>query len=190
MKTSFLISDDEFISPEMQSHIENVFLNSGSFPWLLNLRTNDYLDKNNDTFQFTHPFFMDEEICSEYYPVAINLFNSFLNKHGLSCSKLIRAKANLTTKNNELECQEPHIDTDIEHKVFLYYINDSDGDTIFYKDDVDLSSPVKEKQNLLIDKRVSPLKGRAVVFDGMTYHSASNPKINNLRAVINIAYIE
>jgi hypothetical protein len=189
MNENSIIIDNSFISIEKQSFIKNLLIDSGSFPWLLNLKTNDYLNKNKDTFQFTHPFFMNEEICSEYYPVVFELFNSFLIKHNIKCSKIIRAKANLTTKNENLESQEPHIDTNVPHKVFLYYVNTSDGDTIFYKDDIDLSMPVRRHEDLSIHEKVSPEIGKAINFNGLIYHSASNPKNNDLRAVINITYL-
>lgn len=189
MPTDFIV-DENFISSDFKNQIEDLLIKSGSFPWLLNLKTNDYLNQNNDTFQFTHPFFMDGQICSSYYNIIANLFNSFLNKHNITCSKIIRAKANLTTKNIDLPSQEPHIDTDINHKVFLYYVNNSDGNTIFYRNNVDVSRPIRKVEDLNILESVSPSKGKAICFDGLTYHSASNPKINDLRAVINIAYIE
>ena len=70
----------------------------------------------------------------------------------------------------------PHIDSDIHHWVCLYYINDSDGDTIFYDNN---------KNEV---KRVSPKKGRIAFFDGSIYHSSGAPsKIH--RAVINYNFL-
>lgn len=190
MTLSNVIIDDNFLSQSKQDELLHLFISSGIFNWHLNLKTNDYINKDRDTFQFTHSFFMNGESQSEYYNLVMGVFNDFLNKHNLKCTKIIRAKANLSIKNNKVEHLEPHIDTNIPHKVFLYYINDSDGPTIFYSDKVDELKPIRAENDLIKNKEVNPLKGRAINFDGLTYHSASSPKHNDFRAVINIAYLD
>ena len=57
----------------------------------------------------------------------------------------------------------------------LYYVNDTDGDTIFYNDN---------EEEI---KRVSPKKGRVVFFDGSIMHSASTPTQTH-RAIINFSF--
>ena len=68
-------------------------------------------------------------------------------------------------------------DTDLTgYKSLIYYVNDSDGDTIFFND------------NLKEIKRVNPKKGKAVLFDSNILHCGSNP-INTLnRVVINFIF--
>ena len=85
-----------------------------------------------------------------------------------------------------------HIDLVFPHTVFLYYINDSDGDTIildklhnegdpfFLENDYDFSNDKVE--------RVSPKKGRVVVFNGFQYHAAGIPK-KDPRCVLNFNVI-
>ena len=70
---------------------------------------------------------------------------------------------------------KPHVDMSQPHLVCLYYVNDSDGDTIFFDD------------NGKEIKRASPKKGRVVLFDGSIYHSAGIPQ-NNHRAIINFCF--
>jgi hypothetical protein len=69
--------------------------------------------------------------------------------------------------------QTPHTDQDDPHLVFLYYVTDADGDTVFYKDD----------RKTIINK-ISPKKGRIAVFDGSIPHSGSSPT-KSTRIVIN-----
>lgn len=70
----------------------------------------------------------------------------------------------------------PHIDTHEPHIVVLYYVLDSDGDTVFFNNDKK------------IIKSVTPKKGSVVVFNGNTYHSNYLP-IENNRSVINFNVI-
>lgn len=66
----------------------------------------------------------------------------------------------------------PHVDLNIKHLVVLYYVNDSDGDTVFF----DSSGK--------IFKTVKPTKGRMVFFDGQILHAAGIPKTSH-RCVVN-----
>ena len=68
----------------------------------------------------------------------------------------------------------PHVDNENPHKVILYYINDADGDTFFFKDDE-------------IIHRETPERGKLVIFDGSIYHSSSPPS-KNIRMTLNINY--
>jgi hypothetical protein len=56
----------------------------------------------------------------------------------------------------------------------LYYVKDSDGDTVLYKDD--------KKTELM---RVQPKANRAVIFDSRTWHTGELPVKNQTRIVIN-----
>ena len=71
----------------------------------------------------------------------------------------------------------PHIDMKRKHLVVLYYVCDSDGDTIIYNER-------EESNSYTIKKSVTPKKGRTVLFDGSLYHTAQQP-INNIRCVVN-----
>lgn len=80
-----------------------------------------------------------------------------------------------------------HIDIPFEHLVVLYYVNDTDGDTFIFDKFADLDnlkSPTLNENEANITKRVSPKKGRALVFDGRRYHSSSAPT-KNIRCIIN-----
>ena len=72
----------------------------------------------------------------------------------------------------------PHIDIhNKEHLVALYYVCDSDGDTIIYNER-------KESESYTIKQRVTPKQGRIVIFDGWLMHTAEQP-LNNTRCVVN-----
>jgi hypothetical protein len=80
-----------------------------------------------------------------------------------------------------------HIDIPFEHLVVLYYVNDTDGDTFIFDKFADLNnlkSPTLNENDASIIKKVSPKKGRALLFDGRRYHSSSAPT-KNIRCIIN-----
>lgn len=76
--------------------------------------------------------------------------------------------------DTKLDYAKPHTDfgPNVPHWVVLYYVNDSDGDTVFF-----------DNNNNIIE-RVTPKKGRVVLFNGNILHSGGIPK-SNPRCVIN-----
>ena len=71
-----------------------------------------------------------------------------------------------------LEHYAPHTDLNIEHTVMIYYVNDADGDTILFNDHGDVM------------QRVTPKKGRVLVFDGSILHGGGIPK-KGPRCIVN-----
>lgn len=71
---------------------------------------------------------------------------------------------------------QPHIDLEFPHFGCIYYINDSEGDTVFYNDDKN------------IKKSISPKQGRLVVFDGSIPHSSSRPAKTH-RRILNFNFM-
>ena len=49
---------------------------------------------------------------------------------------------------------------------------------------LDLISVTKESNQYTIKKRVTPKKGRVVIFDGILMHTAEQP-LNNTRCIVN-----
>ena len=70
-----------------------------------------------------------------------------------------------------------HVDIKQPHTVILYYVNDADGDTFFF-----------DRNRECVD-RITPKKGRAVVFDGLTLHASSMPS-KNYRISLNLGYAD
>ena len=94
--------------------------------------------------------------------------------------QVYRVKSNLQfnvtgcKKTNHLPI---HMDKITEgDKTLLYYVNDSDGDTLFFDNDLNIT------------KRVTPKKNRAILFDSNMLHAGANPIKNETRIVINIIF--
>lgn len=149
--------------------------------------------------QLTHHLFMaGEEGQSPHYPILTPILNSIQDIHGDIL--LYRAKVNVNmpdgyrhpnshpvvtpdTNQPRYVSQVPHTDLKFEngnsipHLVCLYYVNDSDGPTFFYDNDLN------------VIEKVSPSRGTAVIFDGDTLHAGSNPILTPLRFAININFL-
>ena len=123
-----------------------------------------FINKGENTTNFNLPF----------------LFNNILYNFCLSQNIILdriyngRVFIDLPTPHPKLDWP-PHTDQNFPHWVCLYYINDSDGDTIFFGED---------KKEI---KRVSPKKGRIAFFDGSIYH-AGTPSETKSRAVVNFNF--
>lgn len=77
----------------------------------------------------------------------------------------------------------PHIDIQDKHyDTALLYIDDSDGDTVFFNEFYDGTTI----DNYTVKERVSPKKNRLVLFDGFQYHAATCPVKSQRRIVLNI----
>ena len=95
-----------------------------------------------------------------------------------------RIKINLLTRKETKHLYHtPHVDFDQPHWTILYYVNDSDGATYFFKNKYDGTS-----QKLEIQEKVEPRQGRFVLFDGLQYHASSNPQYNEKRCVVNFNF--
>jgi hypothetical protein len=85
------------------------------------------------------------------------------------------------------EFDNAHTDAFVKHLVCLYYVNDTDGDTfIFDKTHYDYPPRTTDLSTVewTVKQRVSPKKGRCVIFDGAQYHSSSTPT-KDVRCIIN-----
>lgn len=89
---------------------------------------------------------------------------------------------------------KPHIDNPRPHMVGLYYVNDSDGDTVIFQESYnymfDNFNDLKkfDVDNMPVLKSVTPKKGRLVIFNGKQYHASTQPTIGP-RCIINFNFI-
>lgn len=180
-----------FISPENQDKIEEYLIKTSSFPWyyypetVVNLPEGSTLKNFEDIVFQAHTFVSEGKLGSEYFQTFIDLLNlpAFLKKYRINAN-VYRSHANLFLKRDRPAVSCPHIDfRNYKHTVVLYYVNDCDGDTIFYdkcEKDGDILSGIKEW------RRESPKKGDFVVFDGSIYHSITCPIHSRCRSTLNL----
>lgn len=82
----------------------------------------------------------------------------------------------------------PHIDNPyVNHTVVVYYVKDSDGDTVLYNKKHNIGEQIVHEDVLSeedIIMRVRPKQGRALIFNGNNFHSLELPQ-EDIRCIIN-----
>jgi len=182
---------DDFIPIAYQDSILGM-LTGHEFPWNIHPYsvsrapiTDYYTDvPTKDHIQFRHMFMEDDVSHSKFCEYMKPLTMCFENIYG-SIETRQRIKANLLMKQDGPHLQHPHSDiggVGTNSKTLLYYVNDSDGDTVLYNEYY-----YESTIGLLTRQQtISPKKGRAVIFDSHQIHSACCPAISDYRIVINM----
>jgi hypothetical protein len=179
------------IPKENCNDIEKMFL-SPVFPWYYNSVTSilddDGVcldDKTLDSPQFTHIFVKEKEINSEYFKFIMPVVEYLENNIQQPIIKnLHRVKANLILQDNSFPTDfynVPHVDSHGKHNTIIYYVNDSDGDTIIFNESIG-------NKKLTIKSKFSPISNTAVFFDSKLLHASTPPRKNKTRIVLNIIY--
>jgi hypothetical protein len=164
---------DNYLPNNVSDEIENIMLKN-TLPWFfINNKSADKVLMQWDdiqNFQFSHMFYADYTILSNYY---VNIVKPIIDK--LNPLSLIRVKGNLTTVTPNIIKYGWHTDVgdNYEHKTAIYYVNTNNGKTIF-------------KNGL----EVESVKNRIVIFDGWMEHTATSSTDTKARCVLNLNYIE
>lgn len=175
---------ENFVRPRIQDEIESLFLDS-NFPYFYNndmpvinavLRDGAMVDENTLSIpQFVHTFVLDSKITSVLYSHLAPIVNKLLDSLEEDCY-VYRCKVNMNLIDTRFDnkYQTPHVDNGFDEQITaIYYANDSDGDTIFF----DNSGKITE--------RITPKKGKLILWKGKIFHAKCSP-INSInRTVIN-----
>ena len=152
------------LNKEKFINVKNLLIDN-NFPWYLNEILNK---KVEEEFQFTHTFYDNFVIKSDYF----NYLNNILLI--LKPKALIRIKANLLTKTNEIIEHGYHVDTEANiSKTAILYINTNNGYTKFKDGEL-----IKSEENKLI------------IFDSDQEHTGTTCTDKLFRMVINFVYID
>ncbi|QDC79412.1 2OG-Fe(II) oxygenase [Candidatus Methylopumilus universalis] len=186
---------DDVIPTSIQNELEKNIL-SPNFPWghmfssdLANEASDDYVIlkrkefQNNeiiDPGQFYHNILIDQQ-PGQFFA----WFTPILEAIKFEDMRILRMKMNFNYPyfgNKELTHGIPHVDlpNEKDYTTGIYYVTDADGDTFIFNEKNGHKGP------LTIKKRISPKKGRMVLFEGDTLHAACPPISNRPRVVVNI----
>lgn len=194
-----LIVIDNALTETEADELEKL-LSSDIFPYYLGMDVHpDRLAESDD-----HPGLMVTEnavtsiqgshICftprdpnnSPYDSYAKELSGKILQHIDITNPEFERIKFNVMFPNKHLtkiHHNVPHIDC-LEGWVLLYFVNDSDGDTLFFHQRYDGENHIASK----VRHRISPQKGKAVVFQSDIFHCSTNPIMSEKRIVMNVNF--
>ena len=171
---------DNFLDSSIENELENLAL--GPLPWKY---VKNIALENSHTHSPGHNCTFLDKLNPQRIDPNNLLFSYFLlNPLYYLASKASIVVKDIITARSFMHLPSPnpgpdiiHVDTPSPHWVGLYYVNDSDGDTILFEDD-----------KITELKRVTPKKGRMVFFDGSINHCSSRPA-NNTRVVLNYDFL-
>lgn len=198
---------DNVVSTAFQQNVIERIQGDQHFPWFLLHRighpdlyrfgtSSKYVDPNiTDDVGFFHMAF-DGKLTSPYYDFFRTILEFFSEKSGVTIGKMLRVRLRYTHKgigHTASKYAPPHVDfyTSNPYSTFIYYVNDSDGDTIIFDKifnagqeqyDPAFSKPLPE---LL---RVTPRQGSGLFFNGHRYHAGNYPVEQSSRIVINFDF--
>tara|TARA_X000001388_G_scaffold76600_1_gene74385 strand:+ start:1116 stop:1667 length:552 start_codon:yes stop_codon:yes gene_type:complete len=178
MKGKFIKVYDDLFSSDFTDYIERIMLLKCCVPFY---HVDNVAGKHHKKFPspgFSTSFHSgsDYQNTTLKYPFFKILY-TLSNKVDFLIEEVLEGRGFIHLPSPNPGMDGIHTDLNFEHSVCLYYVNDSDGDTVLFEDD--------KKTEL---KRVTPKKGRVVFFNGLIPHCSSRPAINS-RAVINFDFI-
>jgi hypothetical protein len=179
---------DDIIPKNVQDQIVSI-IETPSFPWYFvedvtyqtKNRVESFLNVDKTYPGFLHQFFINNVVVNSDFDIIKNLI-SFVNDFDINSYDILNCRTfmQLPLNHNNSDYKHNHKHTDADSKIndvisFLYYVKDSDGDTLFFGKNIDDE----------INIRVKPKKGRVVLFDSHIYHSSVDPVNETKRIIIN-----
>ena len=135
-----------------------------------------------DKGQIIHHLYYDHKAQSEHY----EFFRTVFDETKIAIKQMLRMKINVTfpligyREHNHQMCHQdinnPEQRPELKFRSLIVYINDSDGDTMFF-------------ENNKIIKRIKHERGKAILFDSGLTHAGQNPMKHNSRIVLNTIFV-
>ena len=154
---------------------------------------------NEDAYDnsFTHTSLFEGQKTSDLLYMYESVLLAGLSNVDINVQSLVRLRSGMFMKAEKNYVHPPHTDFDYPHLTALLYLNDSDGDTLLYKERYDSSLGlnasdyfhIKLMETVTVETSVSPKANRMVIFDGLQYHSSSSPVSSARRVTMNCNFI-
>ena len=165
---------------ELEEEVHKVMTSTG-FPWYWNAEQIVPDTPDEDIFKMTHVLYIFKKVFSKHFYLVNAMIGVFAEKTGIKIKRIVRIKGNLIPNiSHDPNALENLIHPDISpndpgnYISFVYYVMDSDGDTIILADD----------KTTIVD-RSPPVRGNCYWFDSKTYHRSTVPINHKRRVVIN-----
>jgi len=175
MKEKFIEVYDDILPKEIVNTIEDAILINPVIPLLYTHNVTFHDGYFNPSFSLT---FYDplKNINNIIGTPLFEIVYRLGNKLDIFVQNIIQGRIIVHLPSPNPGQDQVHIDKKEPHWVCLYYVNDSEGDTVLFDDN--------EKEI----KRVTPKKGRIAFFDGSIKHCSTRPS-TKARAIINFNFL-
>lgn len=194
---------DDVVDKETQDLIEDLVLGSDKPRWVYHRGYNTPKRIPPLTKEISSPSFFFEIVRANNNTLVDPSYDIFLKPiEKFNPRKIFKVRATLhhALKHETRTALTPHLDalpeqygTD-EFKVAVYYVNESTGPTVFYKEtyqtarEKNLSNEQINNYEMEVDKIVEPKKGRIILFNHDQFHSTGVSQ-DGIRSIINYNFI-
>jgi len=176
---------DNIVNEVEQSYIKKYMFDHCKWSFIQDVSLENNLHQRRPGFKV---MFDRDKINDIIYNIVLNTRKKLKLKPLYDREKLLEARSFLQLPLNKDYIGEgvdtPHLDRTEPHLVFLYYVNDSDGDTVIYNYKSKSSTDIPYFEDIKELKRITPKQGRVVIFDGLYWHTAEQPT-KDIRCIIN-----
>lgn len=163
------------------------------FPWFyqgsLSNSCPRFFDHDYPTIPgFAHVFFNEQGKIGNLYEYVYPIIENSCKALKVDFKEIYYGRTFLQMPGRDSSLTIPHVDVENKnHIVLLYYVIDSDGDTVLFNRKHDMVNNTKDSTPLLekdIIHSITPKQGTVLAFDGSTYHANKLPT-EHQRCVIN-----
>ena len=174
---------DDIIDSKAQKHIQDIFFNRVKYNFLPDVTSPDNKQQRP---AFKHSINVKTDDLSDWHFDMCKVIDAACNKINFKRKDILQGRSFLQLPLNlkDKRIDAPHVDSDVDHMVVLYYVNDSDGDTVIYENKFEGYDKVPTFDKLKEKKRITPKSGRVLLFNGKHWHTSCQPE-HNVRCVVN-----
>ena len=183
MMTNKIFVFDDIIDKQSQKQIQHILFDKVRWQFVADVTKPDNKQQRPG---FSYHFITDKTNVFDYHTDVLKIIDAACQKINFKRQECLQGRSFLQLPLNlkDKRLDAPHVDADIDHLVVLYYVNDSDGDTVIYENLFEGYDKVPHFNDLVEKKRVTPKAGRVVIFNGKHWHTSNQPE-HNVRAIIN-----
>ena len=174
---------DNIIDKQSQTKIQHLLFDKVRWQFIADVTKPDNKQQRPG---FSYHFITDKTNVFDYHKDVLKIIDAACQKINFKRQDCLQGRSFLQLPLNlkDRSIDAPHVDADVEHLVVLYYVNDSDGDTVIYENKFQGYDKVPHFDDLVEKKRVTPKAGRVVIFNGKHWHTSCQPE-HNVRCIIN-----
>jgi hypothetical protein len=179
---------DNFLTPRYFSRLKEIVENT-NFVWYFQ-KCITYPNSKNDSL---YSFGFDNHVISNFNVVNDYLFNFLSGFYSqlldvTECSGISKSRFDMVTHSPVKHQHTIHVDEFFNHIASVFYITDSDAETIIYDQQCFSESQYIENidfATLNVVKKIKPKENRLLFFDGSYLHTGCSPAEYKNRIIIN-----